>query len=201
MGRIVRIADDAAAQVWLAPEKHRSSHAALPAIVPPASRMRVTTVASISGTYPSSNAEPFIIGTPATQILSLIATFLPLNSPAAGPDLGLPVPGVVGIFRWRRTVPGRARRDRRQRRWNQLFQPAIGRQRSLERLLEGCDFIGRQRQAELRSELVDLLQRRKTDYHASPVLPRYTVPPTNEKSHPWPRNAPIGSLPLLSVFV
>jgi hypothetical protein len=38
------------AQVWLAPEKHKSSQAALPAIVPPASRMRVTTVASISGT-------------------------------------------------------------------------------------------------------------------------------------------------------
>src|SRR5260370_29950797 len=70
------------AQVWLAPEKHKSSHAAFPAIVPPASRMRVPTVASSSGTYPSSSAEPFIIGTPATQILSLIATFLALKSPS-----------------------------------------------------------------------------------------------------------------------
>src|ERR1700694_2745338 len=71
------------AQVWLAPEKHRSSQGALPAMVPPASRIRVTTVASISGTYPSSNAEPFIIGTPATQMLSLIAIFLPLSRPSA----------------------------------------------------------------------------------------------------------------------
>src|ERR1700687_1766708 len=70
------------AQVWLAPEKQRSSQAALPAMVPPASRIRVTTVASSSGTYPSSNAEPFIIGTPATQILSLIAIFLPLSRPS-----------------------------------------------------------------------------------------------------------------------
>src|SRR6266403_3214201 len=53
------------AQVWLAPEKQRSSQAALPAMVPPASRIRVTTVASSSGTYPSSNAEPFIIGRPS----------------------------------------------------------------------------------------------------------------------------------------
>src|ERR1700676_2224920 len=70
------------AQVWLAPEKHKSSQAALPAMVPPASKIRVTTVASSSGTYPSSSAEPFIIGTPATQILSLIAIFLPLSRPS-----------------------------------------------------------------------------------------------------------------------
>ena len=38
------------AQVWLPAEKQRSSQAALPAITPPASRMRVTTVASTSGT-------------------------------------------------------------------------------------------------------------------------------------------------------
>jgi hypothetical protein len=37
-------------QVWLPAEKHKSSHAALPAILPPASRIRVTTVASTSGT-------------------------------------------------------------------------------------------------------------------------------------------------------
>src|SRR6266849_9669756 len=71
------------AQVWLAPEKQRSSQAALPAMVPPAARIRVTTVASSSGTYPSSSTEPFIIGTPETQILSLIATCLPLSSPSA----------------------------------------------------------------------------------------------------------------------
>ena len=37
-------------QVWLPAEKQRSSQAALPAMVPPASRIRVTTVASSSGT-------------------------------------------------------------------------------------------------------------------------------------------------------
>ena len=36
--------------VWLPPEKHRLSHTAFPAISPPASRMRVTSVASVSGT-------------------------------------------------------------------------------------------------------------------------------------------------------
>ena len=36
--------------VWLPPEKHRLSQTALPAISPPASRIRVTTVASMSGT-------------------------------------------------------------------------------------------------------------------------------------------------------
>ena len=38
------------AQVWLPAEKHRSSQAALPVMMPPASRIRSTTVASISGT-------------------------------------------------------------------------------------------------------------------------------------------------------
>src|SRR5215471_7920738 len=55
------------ADVWLPPEKHRSSHTALPATTAPASRRRVTTVASRRGTNASSNAEPFIIGTPATS--------------------------------------------------------------------------------------------------------------------------------------
>src|SRR6202030_2022300 len=56
------------ALVWLAPEKQKYSHTVLPAIVPPASRMRVATVASTSGTYPSIVEAPFIIGTPARQI-------------------------------------------------------------------------------------------------------------------------------------
>ena len=37
-------------EVWLPPEKHRLSHTALPLMAPPASRMRVTMVASTSGT-------------------------------------------------------------------------------------------------------------------------------------------------------
>src|SRR5215471_8306478 len=69
-------------EVWLAPEKHRSSHTALPAIVAPAASSLVTTVASRLGTNPSRVREPFIIGTPATSILSLTAT----RRPASGPS-------------------------------------------------------------------------------------------------------------------
>ena len=38
------------ALVWLPPEKQKYSQTVLPTIVPPASRMRVATVASTSGT-------------------------------------------------------------------------------------------------------------------------------------------------------
>src|ERR671938_740880 len=71
--------------VWLPPEKQRSSHTALPTISPPASSMRVTTVASNSGTYPSTAALPFIIGTPATQMLSFMAMRLPTKGPDSAP--------------------------------------------------------------------------------------------------------------------
>src|SRR5215212_5278919 len=72
-------------EVWVTPEKHRCSQTALPEISPPASRMRVTTVASNSGTYPSSADDPFIIGTPATQTLSLMAIRLPEREPFSAP--------------------------------------------------------------------------------------------------------------------
>jgi len=62
-----------AALVWLPPEKQKYSQWTLPRIVPPASSMRVTMVASTSGTYPSSVEAPFIIGTPARHTLSLSA--------------------------------------------------------------------------------------------------------------------------------
>ena len=39
-----------AALVWLPPEKQKYSQCTLPMMVPPASRMRVTMVASTSGT-------------------------------------------------------------------------------------------------------------------------------------------------------
>ena len=68
-------------EVWLPPEKHRSSHTALPVIVAPASSSRVTTVASRRGMNPSTVADPFIMGRPATSMLSLIAT----RRPASGP--------------------------------------------------------------------------------------------------------------------
>ena len=71
------------AGVWLPPEKQRSSQTALPAISPPASRMRRTTVASLFGTKPSRVVEPFIIATPATSTLSLMAMRLPASGPSS----------------------------------------------------------------------------------------------------------------------
>jgi hypothetical protein len=63
----------------------RGRIALCPTIVPPASRIRSTTVASMSGMYPSSVADPFIMGTPASMILSLSATVLPASLPAGAP--------------------------------------------------------------------------------------------------------------------
>src|SRR4051812_39053945 len=73
------------AEVCEPPEKQNSSQTALPAIVAPASSSRVTTVASTVGMKPSIVDEPFIIGTPATQTLSLIATVLPASLPPLAP--------------------------------------------------------------------------------------------------------------------
>ena len=64
-----------------APAKQRSSHTALPAMVAPAASRRLTMVASVVGTYPSTVAEPFVIGTPATAVLSLTATVRPASGP------------------------------------------------------------------------------------------------------------------------
>ena len=74
-----------AALVWLPPEKQKYSQWTLPRIVPPASSMRVTMVASTSGTYPSSVEAPFIIGTPARHTLSLSAMRLPRSLPEDAP--------------------------------------------------------------------------------------------------------------------
>ena len=65
--------------MWLPPEKHRSSQTALPVIVAPAASSRVTIVASRVGTKPFTVRDPFIIGTPATIVLSLIATVRPAS--------------------------------------------------------------------------------------------------------------------------
>ena len=43
----------------------------------------MTTVASRVGTKPSTVSEPFIIGTPATMTLSLIATVRPARGPSS----------------------------------------------------------------------------------------------------------------------
>src|SRR3954454_6685946 len=72
-------------EVWLPPEKQRSSQTALPVIVAPASSSRLTTVASLEGTKPSRVCEPFVIGTPATAVLSLMATVRPASGPSSAP--------------------------------------------------------------------------------------------------------------------
>src|SRR5258708_15642597 len=71
--------------VWLPPDMQNDSQCTLPAISAPASSMRVTMVASKSGTKPSSVEEPFIMGTPASMILSFSATTLPFSLPLGAP--------------------------------------------------------------------------------------------------------------------
>ena len=63
-------------EVKLDPEAQRSSQTLLPAMVAPAASSRSTTVASRLGTKPSTARDPFIIGMPATAMLSLFATAL-----------------------------------------------------------------------------------------------------------------------------
>src|SRR5690554_3576348 len=65
--------------------KHRYSQTDLPAISAPASSMRVTMVASVSGTKPSSTEAPLVSGTPATNTLSLTAMRFPLSLPRGAP--------------------------------------------------------------------------------------------------------------------
>src|SRR3954465_9293017 len=76
-------------EVWLPPEKQRSSQTALPVIVAPAASSRLTTVASRDGTKPSRVCEPFIIGTPATAVLSLTATVRPASTPEPAPAISV----------------------------------------------------------------------------------------------------------------
>jgi hypothetical protein len=76
-------------EVWLPPEKHRSSQTDLPVTVAPAASSRVTTVASRLGTKPSRVCDPFIIGTPATAVLSLTATVRPASGPSSAPRISV----------------------------------------------------------------------------------------------------------------
>src|SRR5690625_6977258 len=71
--------------VELLVEKQRYSQTDFPAISAPASSMRVTIVASVSGTKPSSMDAPLFNGTPATKTLSLTAMRLPANLPLSAP--------------------------------------------------------------------------------------------------------------------
>src|SRR3954466_6586735 len=76
-------------EVWLPPEKQRSSQTDLPVMVAPAASSRLTTVASRAGTKPSRWGEPFIIGTPATAVLSLTATVRPASGPSGAPVISV----------------------------------------------------------------------------------------------------------------
>ena len=73
------------ADVKLPPLLQRFSQTALPDMHPPESNIRVTTVASTSGIYPSKTREPHIIGIPATQTLSLMAIVFPWSLPFGAP--------------------------------------------------------------------------------------------------------------------
>src|SRR6202041_1843555 len=65
------------------PEKQRSSQTAVPVIVAPAPSSLLTPGASRAGTKPPTVDDPFIIGTPATAVLSLIATVRPASGPSS----------------------------------------------------------------------------------------------------------------------
>src|SRR5260221_1537267 len=107
----------------------------------------------------------------------------------AGFDIRLPVPGAVRIFRLRRPVTGRARRDRRQRRRDQLLEPGIGGQRDPEGLLQSPNLLTGENETETGSEVFDLLQGRKTNTHAAPtscLLERKRKkPPAARKGPEW----------------
>src|SRR5438046_10537157 len=95
--------------VWLPPERQKYSQCVLPTISPPSSRIRVTTVASNSGMYPSSVEAPFIIGTPATMTLSLMATRLPFSLPLGAPLMDVLRYHAFPVLLGPRPVPRRSR--------------------------------------------------------------------------------------------
>src|SRR5680860_1499753 len=63
-----------------------SSMFVLPRITQPASRRRVTTVASYGGTQPSRILDPQVVGIPAVAITSLTATGTPASGPSGSPS-------------------------------------------------------------------------------------------------------------------
>jgi len=67
------------------PDAPKSSMFSLPTIVPPAARMRSTTTASCIGVYALSR-EPFVVGTPASEMLSLRPTVRPASAPPLAPS-------------------------------------------------------------------------------------------------------------------
>ena len=117
----------------------------------------------------------------------------------AGLDIRLPVPGAVRIFRCRGPVARRSRRDRRQRRRHQFIQPAIGSQRSLEGLLKCSNLVRGEDETKVRSEIVDLLQRRKANCHAPPLTHFPCLGDKTKKAIRGPKRPRMASMPLLSM--
>src|SRR5712671_2090966 len=106
-------------------------------------------------------------------------------------NIRLPVPGAVRIFGCRRPIPRRSRRNRRQGWRHQFVQPGVRSQRSLEGLLKGSNLFGGENKTEVRSEVIDLVQRRKANCHdPSPISRLFGK--QNEQSHPRPEKAPNG---------
>jgi hypothetical protein len=70
------------------PDAEKSSRLSFPAIVPPAARMRSTTTASCTGVYESVR-DPFVSGTPATAMLSLMPTRRPASGPSSAPRMSV----------------------------------------------------------------------------------------------------------------
>src|ERR1700741_3322907 len=62
-----------------------SSRFVLPTITAPASRSRVTTVASYGGRHPSRIFDEHVVGMPRVARLSLIATGTPASGPGSSP--------------------------------------------------------------------------------------------------------------------
>src|SRR3984957_11062448 len=112
-------------------------------------------------------------------------------------DIRLPVPRAVWIFRCRGAVSRGSRRNWRKRRRDQFVEPAIRGQRSLEGLLKGRSFIGRKNEAEIRSEAIDLLQRRKTNHHVSSTSCYLRT--QTKKDIRGPKRPRMASMPLLSM--
>src|SRR3954464_9191934 len=63
-----------------------SSRLVLPTITAPASRRRVTTVASYGGSQPSRIRDEHVVATPRVHMLSLRATGTPASGPGSAPD-------------------------------------------------------------------------------------------------------------------
>jgi hypothetical protein len=151
------------ALVWLPPEKQKYSHTVLPTIVPPASRMRVATVASTSGRAFHRRGAVHHRHAGKTDIVLESQGLAPELASDGARDLGLDVPRVVPVFLGRRAAAGQARVGRRGQLVRHPVEPVV----SLERPEQALTMRGKiglgQGEAELRRDFAQLLQTRDFD--------------------------------------